>query len=94
MIVFKEARCGVSGQVSEVALIIVRPVPSLWPISGQQPVYATQKYQLSSLENPAVVRLKKVPGTKYQVPHFGDRNAKKGGPSQGELSWYWGGNGH
>ena len=31
---------------------------------------------------------KKVPGTRYQVPYFGDGNAKKGGPSHGELSWY------
>ena len=31
---------------------------------------------------------KKVPGTRYQVPHFGDRNARKGGLSQSELSWY------
>ena len=24
----------------------------------------------------------------YQVPNFGIRNAKKGGPDKGELSWY------
>ena len=45
---------------------------TLWPISGQQPVYVTQKYQISSLGTLTEVRLKK-----YQVPNFGDRNTKK-----------------
>ena len=57
----------------DVALTIIRPVVSLWPISGQQPIYFTQKYQFSSLGTSTEVRLKK-----YQVPHFGDQNAKKG----------------
>ena len=47
MLVFKDAGCRVSG--SDVALIIFRPVASLWPISGQQPVDITQQYQFSSV---------------------------------------------
>ena len=57
MQVFKDARCRVSGW--DVVLFIIRPVVSLWPISGQQPVYVTQKYQISSLGTSTEVRLKK-----------------------------------
>ena len=72
MLLFKDAGCRVSG--SDVELIIIRPVTSLWPISGQQPVYVTQTYQISSLGTSTEVRQKK-----YQVPHFGDRNLWKRG---------------
>ena len=52
---------------SDVPLIIIRPVASLWAISDQQPVYVTQEYQISSLGTSTEVRLKKyqVPGTRF-----------------------------
>ena len=42
---------------------------TLWPISGQQAVYVTEKYQISSLGPSTEVRLKKyqVPGTRYHI---------------------------
>ena len=44
-------------------------VASLWPISGQQPVYVTQNYQISSLGTSTEVRQKKyqVSDTRYLI---------------------------
>ena len=52
---------------------------TLWPISGQQPVYVTQKYWISSHGTSTEVRLKK-------KPQFGNGNAKKGRSRQNELA--------
>ena len=64
MLVFKDVRC--HAQKSRSTLFVQG---SLWPISGQQPVYVTQKYQISSLGTSTGVRLKKyqVPGTRYLI---------------------------
>ena len=61
---------------------------SLRPISGQQPVYVSQKYHISSLGTSMEVILKK-----YQVPDtrcliLVIETQKKGGPNRGELGRY------